>query len=269
MYILDGAGTQYPTVFAISKEKEHVLLVRRHPSLAVCTQVDHDLSSILTSLWGAIIFTMASIIQHYAPDNYILATCFLNVGWVAMVTGFSFVLYSRLHLLQPSKLLLKIVLYCIIIDAWLFHAPVFIATIYGNVEVAKASVKVFTVLSSMEIAFSVQETVLASLYIYLFLKFTADSRHEPETKRTLYLLIAAEIMVLSTDIVLNVLLYTKIYLPRAMLQSFMSMLKLKIEFIVLNALIKFANAKSNRGLPDVWLEPMQSPISPSDKLPTL
>lgn len=209
---------------------------------------------------------MASLIQHYAPDNYILATCFLNVGWVAMVTGFSFVLYSRLHLLQPSKLLLRVVLWVIIVDAVLFHAPVFIATIYGNVNVAKANFKVLKILFSMEIVFSVQETAIASLYIYLFLQFTADSRHEPETKRTLYLLIAAECMVLSTDIVLNVLLYTKIYIPRAMLQSFMSMLKLKIEFIVLNALVKYAHAKANRALPDLWLAPMQIPDSPSDKV---
>jgi hypothetical protein len=204
------------------------------------------------------IFTTAELIEHYTQYSYILSTCLLNVGWVAMVTGFSFVLYSRLHLLGPSKTVLRLILSCIIVNAFLFHGPVVITTIYGDISFSRANLRAYEIASFTEIAFSVQETVIASLYIYFFLKYSADSRKEPETKAMLYLLIGAECMVLSTDIVLNVLLYMKIYLPRIIIQAFMSMLKLKIEFIVLNSLVEFAHTRSHRAVADVWLAPVQA-----------
>jgi hypothetical protein len=169
-----------------------------------------------------------------------------------MVTGFSFVLYSRLHLLNPSKTTLRVILAFIIVDAVLFHGPVIISTIVGNVHFTETASRVFDVASFTEIAFSVQETVLAGLYIYFFLNFTRDSRAEPETIKTLRLLVCAECVVLSVDVVLNVLLYEKLYLPRAMIQAFSSMLKLKIEFIVLNSLVDFSQSRSSQVALQSW-----------------
>jgi hypothetical protein len=65
--------------------------------------------------------------------NIQLSTALLQVGWVTMVKDLSFVLYSRLHLLKPSKTTLRVVLALIIVDAFLFHGPVIISTIFGNV----------------------------------------------------------------------------------------------------------------------------------------
>jgi hypothetical protein len=116
----------------------------------------------------------------------------------------------------------------------------------------------------------VQETILVTLYVYYFLQYTTDSKEERATKVTLRLLVGAECVVLSTDIVLNVLLYKRLYLPRAMIQPFSSMLKLKIEFIVLNSLIKYAHCKSSRAAPPSWTsgtEAMASPLSPAMMTP--
>jgi hypothetical protein len=218
--------------------------------------------SILTSLWGGLLFTTAVLIQHYTSSNYLLSTVIIDIGWVAMVTGFSFVLYSRLHLLKPNKMLLRVVLCCIVINGVLFHIPVVVTTLMGNVLSKPIIGRIYAISSFMEIVFSVQETVLASTYIYLFLQYTKDSRSEPETKRTLYLLIGAECAVLSTDLILNALLYTEFYLARTMIQAFISMLKLKVEFIVLNSLVKFATTKSSRPVADLWLAPMDTPETP-------
>jgi hypothetical protein len=109
----------------------------------------------------------------------------------------------------------------------------------------------------------VQETVLVTLYVYYFLQYTTDSREERATKATLRLLVGAECAVLSTDIVLNVLLYKRLYLPRAMIQPFSSMLKLKIEFIVLNSLIKYAHCKASRAAPPSWTSGAETMASPS------
>jgi hypothetical protein len=162
-----------------------------------------------------------------------------------MTTGFSLVLYSRLHLLKPSVMTLRVVLACIIIDAFLFHSPTFIITSVADVHLTPLLYKVYKVVSFMEVAFSVQEVVIAALYIYLFVQFTKDSMREPGTKAALRLLIVAECMVVSTDIVLCILLYMKLYLPRVMIQSWVVVAKLQIEFVILNSLQKFSQRHAN------------------------
>jgi hypothetical protein len=178
-----------------------------------------------------------------------------------MVTGFSLVLYSRLHLLKPKETILRVILACIIVDAILVHGPTIISTIVVNVRLTKTATHVYEIFSFTEIAFSVQETVLASLYIYLFLQYTADSREERETNTTLRMLVAAELVVLSTDAVLNALLYTKYYLSRVMIQAFMSAVKLKVEFFVLNSLVEYARYKSHRQLTSMSAGQTQSPTT--------
>jgi hypothetical protein len=197
----------------------------------------------MTSIWGSLFFCMATTLLNFAHQG-VLATILLDIGWCAMVTGFSCVLYSRLHILNPNKRFQRIILICIIVNAILFHGPVIVATIIGNIHFSKITSKVFDVASFTEVAFSVQETALSTYYIYLFLQFTKDSRGEIATERTLSLLFCAESVILSVDVVLNVLLYKRLYLPRAMIQAFSSMLKLKIEYIVLNSLVDFAESRS-------------------------
>lgn len=58
----------------------------------------------------------------------------MNIAWIAMLTGFSFVLYSRLHFLNPRPMILRILLVFIVIDALLFQVPVIVTTILSNVN---------------------------------------------------------------------------------------------------------------------------------------
>jgi hypothetical protein len=122
--------------------------------------------SFLTATWETIIFSVANMILHYT-DNDILSTALNQVGWVTMVTGFSFVLYSRLHFLHQRKQTLRVVLGLIIVDAFLFHGPVVVSSIIGNVHFSKTIGRVFDIASYTELAFSVQETIPAGLYISL------------------------------------------------------------------------------------------------------
>ena len=98
----------------------------------------------------------------------------------------------------------------------------------------------------------VQEAALATLYIYLFIQFTKDSINERTTRKALVLLLVAEFMVLSTDILLCILLYLKYYLPRQMIQTWIALLKLQVEFVILNSLQKFSQRHANRVDLPVW-----------------
>lgn len=225
----------------------------------------------LVSTWGSLLFAIAVLLVHFTTQS-ILATVFLNVSWVAMVSGFSFVLYSRLYLLKPSKKQLNVVLAGIIVNAILFHGPVIISSVISNIHSSAAVIQTYDIASFTEVAFAVQETVLAGIYIYLFLQFTADSKADPDAKATLRLLISAECVILAADIVLNVLLYMKLYLPRVMIQALVSVIKLQIEFAILNSLIEFAQKKSQRLASSGWYTSsglytqVETPISPTSSL---
>jgi hypothetical protein len=219
-------------------------------------------------MWGTLLFTTAVLIMLFG-NIPTAGTVLSNIGWVAMTTGFQFVLYSRLHLVNPGKKFLRIALIFIVVDAIIFHGIVVISVIISSVKPTMTTWQVFEAASFTEIAFTVQETVLTTLYVYYFIQYTLESRAESATKTTLWLLIAAEVVVFSTDITLNVLLYTKFYLPRAMIQPFCSALKLKIEFIVLNSLVDYSKSKARSAALPSWVsgegavKAHVSPIMPS------
>jgi hypothetical protein len=96
--------------------------------------------SILVTTWGSMLFSGAGMLEQFTNQD-ILSTVLLNVSWVAMVTGFSCVLYSRLHLVNPGRMILRATLACIIVDAFLFHGPVVVSTIASNIRFSVIAVR--------------------------------------------------------------------------------------------------------------------------------
>ena len=85
--------------------------------------------SLLASSWGIFIYSLAFLMKFFQvwKNNYV-SVAFITIGWYAMVTGQSLVLYSRLHLVVHNKKSIKWVLYMIIIDIFLFHVPTTVMT---------------------------------------------------------------------------------------------------------------------------------------------
>jgi hypothetical protein len=85
--------------------------------------------SLLVSSWGIMIYALAFLMKFFQvwKNNYV-SVAFITIGWYAMVTGQSLVLYSRLHLVVHDKQRIKWVLYMIIIDVFLFHVPTTVLT---------------------------------------------------------------------------------------------------------------------------------------------
>jgi hypothetical protein len=85
--------------------------------------------SLLGSSWGIMVYAIAFLMKFFQvwKNNYV-SVAFITIGWYAMVTGQSLVLYSRLHLVVHDKQSIKWVLYMIIIDIFLFHVPTTVLT---------------------------------------------------------------------------------------------------------------------------------------------
>ncbi len=85
--------------------------------------------SLLLSSWGIMIYALAFLMKFFQvwKNNYVSVT-FITIGWYAMVTGQSLVLYSRLHLVVYKREQIRWILYMIIIDIFLFHIPTTVLT---------------------------------------------------------------------------------------------------------------------------------------------
>jgi hypothetical protein len=113
-------------------------------------------------MWGTLFFTTAVLVMLFG-NVPTAGTVLSNLGWVTMTTGFQFVLYSRLHLVNPGKKVLRVVLAFIVMDALLFHGLVIAAVIISSVHPTVALWTFFEDSSFAEIAFTVQETALTTL----------------------------------------------------------------------------------------------------------
>jgi hypothetical protein len=166
----------------------------------------------------------------------------MNIGWVAMVTGFSLVLYSRLYLVNTSPKVLRIVLFAIIADGFIVHVPEIVSSYVPDRS------KVYQITSSLEIIFTVQEVVLSSLYIYFFRRFVrqGESDESPYIWRTFLSLIAAEVLILFGDIALTASLYLELFLARRIFFTFVYVVKLMVEFFVLNRLVNIGRLRQEQ-----------------------
>lgn len=229
----NGPGDQLTVTLDLQKVDDFILLVslvRITTGLALLTQC----RSLLVASWGVILLTLSFDLTMFdqQPGS---AQVLTGIGWVAMVTGFSMILYSRLHLVLYNRKQLRILLAIILVDAFLFHLPV----IVSDYVKGQRGVKLYWIVSKMEIVFCTQEFFLSTLYTYLYWKLFRDESSKKEMKTTFHLLIAAQFTILATDVVLSILLYTHIFIPRMMILPYTSALKIRVELLVLNRLADF------------------------------
>ena len=66
-------------------------------------------------------YSLGLVLRYFRVGNFYVGDIMNNIGWIAMVTGQSVVLYSRLHLIDDRTSVLRAVRWMIIVDAVIFH----------------------------------------------------------------------------------------------------------------------------------------------------
>jgi len=194
-------------------------------------------SIIITNI-GIILQTTGYILKEFENTcPVVLVTIICKVGWVANVTGFSVVLWSRLHLVVYNPRILRLVLLMIVINAICLHTPIVIFE-FGLISRIRDQV-----LHPMEVMervqqtiFTCQETIISCLYIYHTAKFL-DVGIASHTRKVVALLMAVQILVISLDAGLTTFDYTNMFTLKCTVHPFVYSVKLKLEFIVLNQLL--------------------------------
>lgn len=197
----------------------------------------HFWSIIITTI-GIILQTTGYLLIEFAPNcPHILKIIIAKIGWVSNVTGFSIVLWSRLHLVVNNPRILKAVLAMILINCVCLHTPIIVLD-FGLAS--KHRDKFYPPMEIMErvqqIIFTLQETIISGLYIYHTARFLS-SGYTYRTRKVIGLLFGVQALVIAFDAGLTAFDYNNMFTLKYTLHPFVYALKLKLEFIVLNQLL--------------------------------
>ena len=185
------------------------------------------------------------------------------VGWFAMVTGQSIVLYSRLHLIVEDARKIRWVLGLIVVDFFLFHIPSTALNFGANSSNPNPFITPFAVYEKIQItAFSTQEFIISALYIWearKMLKSLPNVKRE-EARNVMIHLIFVNILIILMDITLLGTEYANLYSIETTYKSFLYSIKLKLEFAILNRLRNLVKSRHQSTLSHISSGARNAPI---------
>ncbi|KAH7137535.1 hypothetical protein EDB81DRAFT_870323 [Dactylonectria macrodidyma] len=193
--------------------------------------------SCLCASWGIPFCCAGFLVKYYAPASLgYLAISLIIPGWVAMVTGQSLVLWSRLHLVLRNRKRLRMILWMIIIDAVICHGTI-IPMAYGAVSSSSEMwVKPFSIMEKIQVTiFFTQEVILSSFYIFETVKLVRLEQRVGKCKssrRLMNHLIFVNIIIILLDVTILGLEYA-------------DYAKLKLEFTILNRLVEMTTGNKD------------------------
>lgn len=193
--------------------------------------------SIVITTLGIILQTTGYILKSFenkTPVVFVIIVC--KVGWVSNVTGFAIVLWSRLHLVVNQHRILKYLLIMILVNGLLWHTPVVVfefGLMTGKHATYYRLMQIFERIQ--QTIFTLQETILSSLYIYHTIRFL-NIGYPMHTRKVMGLLLCVQVLVVALDAMLTAFDFIDWFTLKCTVHPFIYAIKLKLEFIVLNQL---------------------------------
>ncbi|KAH7109107.1 hypothetical protein B0J11DRAFT_601989 [Dendryphion nanum] len=230
--------------------------------------------SILISSWGLCIRQIGYTAQFLTSTCPWWVSLILGQGgWIAMVTGFNLVLYSRLNLILESYRIRRFILYAILFNGFVWHTTM--CTLSSGVAYnrnagprGRARVPAWThVIDSLEkaqiVILSGQEITISLLYIRAAYQYLRGRFAQPgKIRNAMLLLVLVQVIIISLDITLIVIDCAGYLQLKLFTFSFIYSVKLELEFVVLNQLVEISTmdptlmipSASSPDLRDVKLE---------------
>ncbi|KAF9891911.1 hypothetical protein FE257_002874 [Aspergillus nanangensis] len=209
--------------------------------------------SFLIATWGIAIYSVGFLLRdflRFSSLTYLYVTMII-LGWSSMVTGQSLVLYSRLHLIVRNRIILRLVLAMIVLDAIILHIPTTVLCFGANSPDSNQFDLPYSVFERVQVTiFFVQESLISGLYMYQTAKLMygggALNQIHGEAGRALMVhLILMNVIVVLLDTTILVLAFTGRYASQTAAKGFIYSVKLKVEFEILNRLVKLARHTSD------------------------
>lgn len=200
--------------------------------------------------WSLLIATVVGVlphsIGHFITDFNLATATWLpitisTVGWWAMVTGQSFVLYSRLNIVLFNPRALRLVLYMIFANTLLLMVPTTILTYASYFSGSNKFDNAFSVYEKIQIVgFSIQEIIISGLYIQAT-RHMIKLNPEGEGRKIVIQLFIINFAFIIMDLALIGLESANLYTYQTTFKGLVYSIKLKLEFAVLGKLVHIAN----------------------------
>ncbi|KAF2820425.1 hypothetical protein CC86DRAFT_429166 [Ophiobolus disseminans] len=206
--------------------------------------------SLIVASWGIAIRQIGILTIYLAPNcPWVVRRMLVETGWVAMVSGFSVVLYSRLSIVLHSQSTRRAVLAMILFNGIVWHPLVI--TINAGIRYLKnteqtdripAWQRVHDPIEKIQIImFSAQEIAISFFYVRAAYRYIHSGFAKKDKVRgAMCLLILVQIVIISLDVTivsLNLLGYLRL---KTFIHSFVYVVKLELEFVTLNQLVEFS-----------------------------
>ena len=238
-YCILAAGTAIAWAYTIELDLVVLYTFRRRKGLYFW--------SLLISSWGCTLHALGFILKFLVGSRWLVALPFIELGWVCMVTGQAFVLYSRLHLVVRKPKTLHYVLALIVVDAVALHIPTIIFTCGSNSPHANFWVHKFNIMERIQlVGFCIQEFIISTIYIVSTVRLLGAIYHSM-TRKVMFQLILINCVCIGMDIVLIGLEFSNNYVGEASIKPMIYAIKLKLEFAVLNQLMGLTKAGLTEG----------------------
>ncbi|KAJ5161466.1 hypothetical protein N7492_006858 [Penicillium capsulatum] len=198
--------------------------------------------SMLVSSVGILPYSVGYLIKFFALTSATwLPVTLLTIGWWTMVTGQSFVLYSRLHLVLENARILRLVKGMIVMNIFLLHVPTTVLTYVSNFSHTPASISGYDVMEKLQLTgFCVQEVIISSLYIWETNRMLQLNR-DRGNRKTIIQLVAVNMACILMDIALMIIEFMNFYIYQTTLKATLYSIKLKLEIAVLGKLVNIAH----------------------------
>ncbi|KAL2816579.1 hypothetical protein BDW59DRAFT_177320 [Aspergillus cavernicola] len=204
--------------------------------------------SFLVASWGIAIYIVGLMLKHFdlATSIPLFNVTLIVFGWCAMVTGQSLVLYSRLHLIVRRRVILRLVLMMIIINAIILHIPTMILCYGANSVLYRRFSIPYAIYERVQVViFFIQELIISGLYMYemgrqFYVGGQLNEMHGEAGRRLMRHLIYMNIIVILLDAAILGLQFSGRYASQTAAKGFIYSVKLKLEFNILNRLVDLA-----------------------------
>jgi hypothetical protein len=186
---------------------------------------------------GVISYSIGLLLEYFQLVVYSCGKVFDLIGWIAMITGQSLVLYSRLNLILDNDKIHQAVKWMIILNATIWHPMTCVldlgTTYTKNPHFAEGFFYIEHVQMTM---FTLQEFIISGLYVWRTLTFLKVIEKK-STRSVIWQLFTINVIIIAMDIALLFMQYKHMRIYQQATKAFIYSVKLKLELNILSKLV--------------------------------
>ncbi|KAG9186255.1 hypothetical protein G6011_02811 [Alternaria panax] len=207
---------------------------------------------LLVATLGVLVYQINVLLMIFAPyPNAYGVIASIGLGWSAMVTDQSLVLWSRLHLVCRSVWKLRLILCMIVFNGLSMHGPQFTLSLLAvRNNAIDPNYKPFALMEKISVVIlTVQEIIISMVYLMAAVRIlqVGETLQKKGNRRRVQLLFLANVVIICIDVCTVTLEHMALWGVWCSFKGFGYSVKLKVEFAILSQLrdsVKGSNGSS-------------------------